>query len=240
MSKKENRLKILVGQLKIGRPITAANFATYLENYDFQGKNMRCSPKTVIRDIDELRKIYKLQIPFDKQRNTYYLTEEDEIALDPALPQMDTDGLIATVLGIRILEELFPGDIATDAEMAVTSIINSREDVEQVHSDSFVIIKDENEMVPPEIFTPLFASWRSAICVTLTLKNSDESFIFEPHMLAMHHNEFFTKGYNYTKGVMIINLKDIDTVDETDCPFVRDNELVSESQNRDFFKNITA
>ena len=238
-STKEKRIMLLITWLKEGRKINAGRTSREMQGHYSQGSDMACSPKTISRNIDEIRKRYKLKIPFDKKNGTYYLTEEDRyIALEHQLARINTDELIASILGTRILEVLFPGDIASDAENAVSTIINSREDVEQLNPNSFVIIKDNTDTVSEEIFTPLFASWRSAMCVAITLKDDNDPFIFEPHILAMHHNDFFTKGYNYERGVIIINLKDIETVDEKDSSFVRDNELIEKSQGTDFFKDL--
>ena len=236
-STKQARMYKLVAKLKRCIPVNAENFAKEMNDTLYRGDSLACNARTVRRYIAELRKVYMLELPYDSVGKTYYLSEKDELILNANEISFGSDEIFASGLALKMFHSFFPEDISCMVSNTLDRLISSsEEDAERNSLNAFAVIETRNEEYDPRLFSQVYDAWIYHHCINITLKEAEEEFTFEPHLLALVDGVFYIKGFSYTRGVEIIRLSNIESAEETDNDFVEDPKLIQASVSGDFFK----
>lgn len=157
------------------------------------------SQKTVQRDVQYLRDIYRAPIAFDNGKRGYFLT-------DPSwkfeVPQLDKDEMRAVTLGARLAETIMPEPVAGKIQSAAETLLC--DNASGLESNAVLIsLVAQGARIPvnPVIFREVFEAWQTRrgltvkYCKSMTGKVLE--YLLEPQVLS------FFDGLWYLKAVII-------------------------------------
>ena len=224
------RLIRLVAQLKENRYPNCASFAAAMREADLaENRNLACSPKTVYRDIQTLKKEFNAPIRFDVARNGYYLAHHGWTF---SCPDVDDDEMLAAVLGARIAEHIFPSPMREHLRDAVDRLLtgNNPDFLDSAQIDSLIIIPSNRAPIDAGVFIPLFQAWQNHEICRITYLSSQNNLTerrFEPHTLVFSDGLWYSKGYCHTKhGVRTLALPRMKSVSPTGISFTPDPKII--------------
>ena len=203
-----------------------------------EGLEIKCVKKTVLRDMKLLETEFDCPLAFDRARNGYYLTHHGWDFIAPAL--LDENEMIASVIGARIAEEIFPAPIKNKIRNAVDTLLqqNNPDFLDTANLQSLFILSGLYTNLNPEIFLTIFTGWQEQKCVKVYYEDYDgkvTSRYFEPHTLVFYQNSWYSKGFCRLKNaVRTFSLSRIKRAELTMFDFEPEKEIIKSVNTDDF------
>ena len=197
------RLVRLVAQLKENRYPNCASFAADMRKADIEENlNLSCTPKTIARDIQVLKRDFNAPIDFDPSRNGYYLTHHEWTFSCPQI--FDDSCMLSAVLGARVAEHIFPHPMRTQIRDAVNFLLtnNNPDFLDTAQVDSLVVIPSNRSKIDAKVFMPLFYAWQNhEVChiAYWDSKGKATERDFEPHALVFFDGVWYTKVFCHVR-----------------------------------------
>ena len=168
--------------------------------------NIACGKRTVMRDIDYLRKDFNAPIEYSSEHNGYYLTNP---YWEFQVPFFDDEMIMSSMLGAQLAGEILPSPVKEQIRDAVDNQIssNNSELLDQTFIETLLIASGTKTTISPEVFGIVFQAWRERRQLSLTYQKGSTGEItqrkFEPHIVAYHKGNWYTKGVNLIDGKVI-------------------------------------
>lgn len=203
-----------------------------------EGLEIKCVKKTILRDMKLLETEFGCPLAFDRARNGYYLTHHGWDFIAPAL--LDENEMIASVIGARIAEEIFPAPIKNKIRNAVDTLLqqNNPDFLDTANLQSLFILSGLYTNLNPEIFLTVFTGWQEQKCIKVDYESYDgkvTSRYFEPHTLVFYQNSWYSKGFCRLKNaVRTFSLSRIKRAELTMFDFEPGKEIIKSVNTDDF------
>lgn len=195
-----------------------------------EGLEIECVKKTVLRDMKLLETEFGCPLAFDRAQNGYYLTHHGWDFVAPAL--LDENEMIASVIGARIAEEIFPSPVKNKIRNAVDTLLqqNNPDFLDTANLQSLFILSGLYTNLNPEIFLTIFTGWQDHKCINLSYEDYDGKVTergFEPHTLVFYQNNWYSKGFCRLKNATrTFSLARIKRAELTKFVFEPDREII--------------
>lgn len=239
-SRQALRLMKFVSEMRKNHYPNAENFAELLRRLDVEENiNCGCSYRTVLRDIDILKKEYHAPIEFDAVRRGFFLKNPDWTF---EIPLLNENILSMTLLGTRLASDILPEPLKADVDAAVEKSLtaNRSEFFDEAMIESLLCATGIKAAVEPDIFKKVFDGWRLHQVLALTYRKPNEEEQkrkFEPHIIAFHRGVWYAKGYEYgTKDVKCYAIQRIHSVQFAGDDFIPNRELVERTRRNGLFE----
>ena len=163
-----------------------------------EGIEIDCGKKTILRDMKVLEEEFNCPLAYDRARNGYYLKHHGWDFIAPAL--LDENEMLASVIGARISESIFPPPIKNRIREAVDYLLqnNNPDFLDTANMDSLSILSGLYVTLDPQIFLAVFEGWQNHRCLRISyadyIGNISER-IIEPHTMVFYNNAWYTKGF---------------------------------------------
>ena len=197
-----------------------------------------CGKKTILRDMKILESEFGCPLGFDRARNGYYLKHHGWDFIAPAL--LDENEMIASVIGARIAEEIFPSPVRNKIRNAVDSLLqqNNPDFLDTANLQSLFILSGLYINLNPEIFLVIFTGWQEHRRIKIDYEDYDgkiSSRNFEPHTLVFYQNNWYSKGFCLLKKApRTFSLSRIKHAELTNAEFTPDQEIIKSVNTDDF------
>ena len=202
------RLIKFVAELRKNAYPNAVTFAQKLRNLDLrENLNISCSERTIMRDIDTLRQDFHAPIEFSQENNGYFLTNA---YWNLQVPFMDDDMVMSIMLGARLAEDMMPSPLKEQIRDAIDNEIadNNSELLDRTFIETLLIASGTKTTIPPEVFGMVFQAWRERRTLRLSYQKGSTGEVternFEPHIVAYHRGNWYTKGVDTADGKVIV------------------------------------
>ena len=168
--------------------------------------NVACGRRTVMRDIDYLRKDFNAPIAYSSEHNGYYLTNP---YWEFQVPFFDNEMIMSSMLGAQLAGEILPSPVKEQIRDAVDNQIsaNNSELLDQTFIETLLIASGSKTTTSPEVFGTVFQAWRERRTLMLTYQKGSTGEVtqrkFEPHIVAYHKGNWYTKGVDLCDGKVI-------------------------------------
>ena len=168
--------------------------------------NIACGKRTVMRDIDALRKDFNAPIEYSSKDNGFFLSNP---YWEFQVPFFDDKMIMSAMLGAQLAGEILPSPVKEQIRDAVENQIadNNSELLDQAFIETLLIASGPKTTTSPEIFGTVFHAWRERRTLALTYRKGSTGEIserkFEPHIVAYHKGNWYTKGVNLSDGKVI-------------------------------------
>ncbi|MDD3127235.1 MAG: WYL domain-containing protein [Candidatus Izemoplasmatales bacterium] len=193
------RLTHFVGMLKENRYPNCFSFARELRRWEDTKKlKISCSIKTIQRDIKVLKDEFNCPMEYDYLRKGYYLIHHGWNFSCPAI--LCEHEMIASVLGARIAEEIFPEPLKSDIRNAVDFQLsaNNPDFLDKAFVRSLTLIPGLKISIDAEVFMNIFHCWQNHEAVNITYEDADgkrSDRMVEPHALVYYDRSWYVKGF---------------------------------------------
>ena len=129
--------------------------------------NIACGKRTVMRDIDYLRKDFNAPIAYSSEYNGYYLTNP---YWEFQVPFFDNEMIMSSMLGAQLAGEILPSPVKEQIRDAVDNQIsaNNSELLDQTFIETLLIASGIKTTTSPEVFGTVFQAWRERRTLSLT------------------------------------------------------------------------
>ena len=202
------RLIRFVAELRKNSYPNAASFTHKLRNLDLdENLDLACSVRTVMRDLDTLRKDFGAPISFSSERNGYFLTNP---YWELKVPFMDDEMVMSAMLGAQLAEKIMPSPVREQIRDAVDNSLadNNSELMDRTYVQTLLIASSGKTTISPEIFGTVFQAWRERHVLHLVYQRGSTGEItdrnFEPHIVAYHKGNWYVKGVDLADGEVIV------------------------------------
>ena len=157
-----------------------------------------CSRKTILRDMKTLEFEFQCPLAFDRARNGYYLKRHDWDFIAPAL--LDENEMLASVIGARISEDIFPSPLKNRIRNAVDYLLQNHNPdfLDTANLASLTILSGLYIQLDREIFMKIFETWQTHRTVKIAYADYRGHLterVFEPHTLVFYNNSWYSKGF---------------------------------------------
>lgn len=160
--------------------------------------DLRCSEKTVKRDVKLLKEEFNCPLAYDRKNGGYYLTDRNWNFFYPAI--LDETEMLAMFLGLRLAEQIMPDPLKSEIQGAVEYLLSTNNP--ELRDRSFVRQLSLHSMhsatIRPEIFMPVFKAWQEhrllKIVYTDRERGASERTV-EPHALVYYENMWYIKSF---------------------------------------------
>ena len=148
--------------------------------------------------------------------------------------------MIASVIGARIAEEIFPAPVRNRIRNAVDTLLqqNNPDFLDTANLQSLFILSGLYIDLNPDIFLTVFTGWQEHRQIEIDYEDYSgnvTSRYFEPHTLVFYQNNWYTKGYCLLKkSSRTFSLSRIKRAKLTSFTFEPDKEIIG-SVNTDEF-----
>ena len=202
------RLIRFVAELRKNNYPNASSFVRKLREMDLdENLNISCSERTVMRDLDTLRKDFDAPISFSQENNGYFLTNP---YWELKVPFMDDEMVMSAMLGAQLAEKIMPSPVKEQIRDAVDNSIadNSSELLDRTYIETLLIASCGQTTIPPDIFGTVFQAWRERHVLHLVYQKGTTGEVterdFEPHIVAYRKGSWYLKGVNLADGKVIV------------------------------------
>ena len=182
----------------------ATTFSRKLQELDLnENLNISCSERTVMRDLDTLRRDFNAPISFSQENNGYFLTNP---YWELKVPFMDDEMVMAAMLGAQLAGKIMPSPVREQIRDAVDNSIadNSSNLLDQTYIETLLVASCGKTTILPEIFGTVFQAWRERRMLHLVYQKGSTGEVserdFEPHIVAYHKGNWYIKGVNRADG----------------------------------------
>lgn len=197
-NKQLQRLVKFVAMLKENRYPNCAKFVEELRKEDLYGnRNILCTRKTIQRDINTLKKDYNAPIEYDPERKGYYLLHH---GWDFPCPLFEEHEMLASVLGARVAEDIFPPPLKNSIRNAVDFQLttNNPDFLDTAYLNSLVISSGLKVSIDPDVFNCIFDSWKTHTAADIVYKDVADRLSerrIDPHVLAFQDSAWFIRAF---------------------------------------------
>ena len=202
------RLIRFVAELRKNNYPNAASFTRKLRDMDLdENLNIACSERTIMRDLDTLRKDFDAPISFSQENNGYFLTNT---CWELKVPFMDDEMVMSAMLGAQLAGKIMPSPVKEQIRDAVDNSIadNNSELLDRTYIETLLIASSGKTTIPPEIFGTVFQAWRERRMLRLVYQKGSTGEVserdFEPHIVAYHKGNWYVKGVNLADDKVIV------------------------------------
>ena len=202
------RLIKFVAEMRKNAYPNASTFARKLREMDLkENLNISCSERTIMRDVDTLRKDFGAPIVFSPEHNGYCLTNQ---YWELKVPFLEDDMVMSAMLGAQLAEKIMPSPVREQIRNAVDNSIadNNSELLDRTYLETLLIASGEKTSITPEIFGTVFQAWRERHVLHLTYQQGSTGEVterdFEPHIIAYHKGNWYLKGVNIADDKVIV------------------------------------
>ena len=234
------RLRRIAGALKENRYPNSETLVKEFERIALEEEiPIKCVKKTILRDMKVLENEFGCPLAFDRARNGYYLKYPwDFIA--PA--DLGENEMLATVIGARIAEDIFPAPLRNKIRNAVDFLINNNcnsiDFLDTANIGSLSILSGLHVQMDPAVFLTVFEGWQNHQCVRITYadyKGDTTERLIEPHTLVFNNNSWYTKGFCRLKNEpRTFALHRIRTAERLKIPFTPSRAIIDSVNPDDF------
>ena len=234
------RLRRIAGALKENRYPNSETLVKEFERIALEEEiPIKCVKKTILRDMKVLENEFGCPLAFDRARNGYYLKYPwDFIA--PA--DLGENEMLATVIGARIAEDIFPAPLRNKIRNAVDFLINNNcnsiDFLDTANIGSLSILSGLHVQMDPAVFLTVFEGWQNHHCVRITYadyKGDTTERLIEPHTLVFNNNSWYTKGFCRLKNEpRTFALHRIRTAERLKIPFTPSRAIIDSVNPDDF------
>ena len=168
--------------------------------------NIACGKRTVMRDIDSLRKDFNAPIEYSSEHNGFYLSNP---YWEFQVPFFDDEMIMSAMLGAQLAGEILPSPVKEQIRDAVDNQIaeNNSELLEKTFIETLLIASESKTTTSPEVFGTVFQAWRERRKLSLTYQKGSTGEItqrnFEPHIVAYHKGNWYVKGVDLSENKVI-------------------------------------
>ena len=202
------RLIKFVAELRKNAYPNASTFTRKLRELDLdENLNIACSERTVMRDLETLRKDFDAPIAFSPEFNGYFLTDP---CWELKVPFMSGEMVMAAMLGARLAEKIMPSPVREQIRDAVENSIadNNSELLDRTYIETLLIASGCKTAIVPAIFGTVFQAWRERRVLHLVYCKGDSGEVterdFEPHIIACHKGNWYVKGVDRPDHKVIV------------------------------------
>ena len=202
------RLIRFVAELRKNAYPNAATFTRKLRELELdENLNIACSERTVMRDLETLRRDFAAPIAFSQEFNGYFLTNP---YWELKVPFMSDEMVMAAMLGAQLAEKVMPSPVKEQIRDAVENSIadNNSDLLDRTYIETLLIASGGKTAVAPEIFGTVFQAWRERRLLRLTYRQGSTGELsqrrFEPHIVACHKGNWYLKGVDTADGKVIV------------------------------------
>ena len=202
------RLIKFVAEMRKNNYPNAASFVRKLREMDLdENLNISCSERTIMRDLDTLRRDFNAPISFSPENNGYFLTNS---CWELKVPFMDDEMVMSAMLGAQLAGKIMPSPVKEQIRDAVDNSIadNNSELLDQTYIETLLIASCGQTTIPPEIFGTVFQAWRERHVLHLTYRKGNTGEVterdFEPHIVAYRKGNWYLKGVNLADDRVIV------------------------------------
>lgn len=234
------RLRRIAGALKENRYPNSETLVKEFERIAVEEEiPIKCVKKTILRDMKVLENEFGCPLAFDRARNGYYLKYPwDFIA--PA--DLGENEMLATVIGARIAEDIFPAPLRNKIRNAVDFLINNNcnsiDFLDTANIGSLSILSGLHVQMDPAVFLTVFEGWQNHHCVRISYadyKGDTTERLIEPHTLVFNNNSWYTKGFCRLKNEpRTFALHRIKTAERLKIPFTPSRAIIDSVNPDDF------
>lgn len=203
-----------------------------------EGLEIDCVKKTVLRDMKLLETEFGCPLAFDRVQNGYYLKHHGWDFIAPAL--LDENEMIASVIGARIAEEIFPAPVKNKIRNAVDALLqqNNPDFLDTAKLNSLFILSGLYIDLNPNVFLAVFKGWQEHRQIKIDYEDYSgkvTSRRFDPHTLVFYQNNWYSKGYCHLKNApRTFSLSRIKRAELTSFEFEPDREIIKSVNTDDF------
>lgn len=203
-----------------------------------EGLEIDCVKKTVLRDMKLLETEFGCPLAFDRAQNGYYLKHHGWDFIAPAL--LDENEMIASVIGARIAEEIFPAPVKNRIRNAVDALLqqNNPDFLDTANLRSLFILSGLYIDLNATVFLTVFTGWQERRRIKIFYEDyagNVTSRYFEPHTLVFYQNNWYTKGLCLLKKApRTFSLSRIKRAEITSIKFEPDKEIIRSVNTDDF------
>jgi len=201
-------IKFVAELRKNSYPNTYSFVRKLREADDNENLNISCSERTIARDLEVLRQDFKAPIEFSPENNGYFLTNQ---YWNFQMPIQAEEAIIGALLGARIVEDIMPSPVKERIKSAVDEAVTSSgsDFFDQACLESLLVASACKTIPEAAIFEKVFQAWRTRRRLKLTYKKGGPESelserLFDPHIIAYHKGNWYTKGVNCEDGKVIV------------------------------------
>ena len=235
------RLKKFVKELQKDKYPNRNSFAEKLREMDeLENLGIRCTPKTIGRDIKLLIEDFNAPIKYCKTNHGYYLTYDE---WDFDCPPLNETAITALILGAKIAEDVVLEPLKTEIHNAVTILLTHEDSAYSNRSkiDTFESLSGLKVLIDNEVFKKVYESWSNNRSVTILYKklNDNEPIkrLIDPYSMKQLSRGWYIKGYcHLRKEIRTFALHRITAVESTDNSFERPAEYLTKDTSDSFFE----
>lgn len=238
-SRQAFRMIKFVAELKKNSHPNAHSFAQLLRELDIdENVPCACTPRTVARDIEALKRDYHAPIEYDARNRGYYLRNPE---WEFQCPILDENVLSMTLLGTRLASDFLPEPIKSELDHAMEQALtsNSSEFFDEATIDSMICATGIKASVDPAIFKKVFDAWRRHQTLAFLYKKpNDEPKMrrMEPHIVAFHGGVWYVKGFDCgTKNVKCYAIQRIVSAEYGGERFETDKKMLEDTRKNGLF-----
>ncbi len=229
----------MIAEIKKGNFPNTQTFARLFAEFEGEeGQPMRCSNRTILRDIQQLQQQYGAPIEYDNCNKGYYLRHPN---WEFKYPVFQEDFLSMSILGSRLAADIVPDPLKSGIDRAVTQTLanNSAEFFDSAMLDSMLCASGMKSSIDATVFAALFHAWRRKQAVFLKYRDTRGKISeqeFEPHIIAFHKGLWYAKGYIYnSKTIKIYACQRMVELRRSGHGFEIDKELLQDTKKNGLF-----
>jgi len=227
------RMIRLVAELKENNYPNSVSFAKKL-GADVRNQ-ITCTPRTIERDIEFLRKELNAPIEFDTGKNGYYLKRKTwELGLSEEM-------MSSTMLGAQLAHDIMPEPLKSEIRDAVRQHLadNYSEELEDAFIESLLVSTGLKATIEPETFRGVFDAWRQRQSIEFVYQTKGEApsnRLFEPHVVSFNNGLWYTKGVCLPGGeVKVFDIHRMSDVKLTGKTFEIDKKILEDVKQNGLF-----
>ena len=234
------RMIRFVAEMRKNAYPNASTFTRKLREMELdENLNISCSERTIMRDLDTLRKDFDAPIAFSQENNGYYLTNT---CWELKVPFMDDEMVMSAMLGAQLAEKIMPSPVKEQIRDAVDNSIadNNSELLDQTYIETLLIASCGKTTIPPDIFGTVFQAWRERHVLHLVYQKGSTGEVterdFEPHIVAYHRGNWYVKGVNVADDkVIVLAIFRIQKVEITRFEFKIRKDILKQTKEEGLF-----
>lgn len=234
------RLIKFVAEMRKNAYPNAATFCRMLQELDLnENLNISCSVRTIMRDLDVLRRDFNAPISFSAENNGYFLTNP---YWELKVPFMDDDMVMSAMLGAQLAGKIMPSPVREQIRDAVDNSIadNSSKLLDRTYVETLLVASCGKTTIPPEVFGTVFQAWRERRVLHLVYQKGSSGEVskrdFEPHIVAYHKGNWYVKGVNLADDkVIVLAIFRIQKADVTRRSFEIRKDILKQTEKEGLF-----
>lgn len=202
------RMVKFVAELRRNAYPNATTFAKKLRDAELmENLNIACSERTVMRDLEVLKRDFHAPIRFSSENNGYFLENQ---YWEFQVPLQTNEAIMGAMLGARLAEDIMPSPVKEQIRKAVDETItnNNSEFFDHTYLESLLVAAGTKTSIKPAVFETVFQGWRECRMLHLTYKKGSTGEVserdFEPHIVAYHKGNWYSKGVDCADDKVIV------------------------------------